>query len=413
MRISRWKNSIKEFFEFFITAVSSAPKSIITWLIEYILVVSIVYLMFQFSFIRLDITIILLLGTVFIWSSRYGLFAFIVTISIFELIFSYICKSNSISLSKSLTIIFSIGFGLVTGVIGEILNKKIRTTENENTKCRMENVELRGQIDKLKTIIDQLELRVYFEGQGMINLLEKLQELEILDLDEMLTRSVEIIADFFGLKNLHLYKNDNYFLRYVAGVGQKRLPNSFEPKISKVISGAIENGYASLPGVILEDNLEQFEPWFAVSVGKGENTFGVLIVDDIEPEKFSQTLILYMHAIASWLGANIKIITEQSQLLEQKYKNPDGTWKEEYYLQKKKVLQKRQERFGTPYQELCIIYPKHLHLSIIKEFRNSDIFMANQVNDQFRLNVLLAVCDEIGKKKILERLIRKYEIEVC
>ncbi|HOJ93622.1 GAF domain-containing protein [Fervidobacterium sp. 2310opik-2] len=384
------------------------------WFIEYFLVMFFVYILFLMHWLNVNIFVSLLIGLVFIWSARHGLLAFIVSMLSFEMIFLYILKkTGNLIFPANATSVYVIVLGLFIGIIGEILNKRLRTTENERKKLEMERKNLVEHIETLKSVISQLELRIYFEGQGMIDLLERLQELEILDLDEMLTRAVSIIAEFFEIENLKLYSVDKYFLRYVAGIGKKNLPNSFEAKNSKVISRALEKGYASLPEVLLEMEIENFEPWFAVSVGRGDDTFGVFVVEDITPDKFSQTLILYMQSIASWLNANIKIVKEETKLLEERFKNTDGTWSEEYYIKKKSVLDKRREKFGIPYEELCLIYDKTIHGSVIKEFRASDIATAKGIGDRVQLKVLLSVCDEIGKKKIIERLVSKYEIQMC
>ncbi len=389
-------------------------SSFFIWFIEYVGVIFFIYVLFLIRFFDVNVFVSLLIGLVFIWSARHGLLAFIISMLSFEMIFLYILKkAQNLIFPANAASVYVIVFGLFIGIIGEILNKRFITTENERKKLEMERKKLVEHIEMLKSVISQLELRIYFEGQGMIDLLERLQELEILDLDEMLTRAVTIIAEFFELENLELYSVDKYFLRYVAGIGKKNLPNSFEAKNSKVISKALEKGYASLPEILLEMEIESFEPWFAISVGRGDDAFGVFVVEDINPTKFSQTLILYMQSIASWLNANIKVVKEETKLLEERFKNADGTWNEEYYIKKKSVLDKRKEKFGIPYEELCLTYDKTIHDSIIKEFRTSDIATAKEIGNRVQLKVLLSVCDEIGKEKIIERLVGKYEIQIC
>ncbi|WP_249741763.1 hypothetical protein [Fervidobacterium pennivorans] len=316
-------------------------------------------------------------------------------------------------LSLNTVSIFTIVVGLIIGVVGEMLNKKIRDLQNDKKRLELENQKLLSAIGDMRVVISQLQMRIYFEGEGLIVLLERLRELEILDVDEMLTRAVEIIAEFFELENLHLYRCEGNFMRYVAGIGQKRLPNSLDTTKSRVIYDALQNGYSTLPKVIMKADITSFEPWFAVVIGEKSNAFGVFVVEDVSPEKFSETLVKYISAVAGWLYANVRTILQEEKALEEVYKKPDGTWDENYYIKKKKVFEKRKERFGIPYEELCITYKSEYHNSIVNTFRKSDVLVAYPTNGKIVLRALLAVCDAQGKAKILERLINKYEIEVC
>ena len=78
----------------------------------------------------------------------------------------------------------------------------------------LDQEKLNENIGTLRTIISQLQMRVYSEGEGLIVLLERLRELETLDVDEMITRAVDIIADFFELENLQFYRLEGRFLLY-------------------------------------------------------------------------------------------------------------------------------------------------------------------------------------------------------
>ncbi len=388
-------------------------KNNILQIVELSAIFSAIILLDAFSVLNSLTSIIFLITFLFIWSARYGLLSFLFSIIFFEIAFITLYTSKELGLDPWILSSYAIVVGLILGIVGEILNKKIRTLENDKKKLELENKELLENVNKLQSIINQLQLRVFFEGEGMITLLERLKELEVLDLDEILTRSVEIIADFFQLPNLQLYRVDKNFLRFVAGVGERRLQNSFIVDTSKVISKAIEKGYGTLPEVILEGDFSSFEPWFCIAIGKKDDLAGVLIVEDIPPENFSETLVQYISAVASWLHANIKVIAEQDALLTERFKEPDGTWKEEYYLRKKAIFEKRKERFGIEFMELCLKYKLKYHELIIKEFRNSDILHSKRNGEFVTTKVLLPVCDEVGKQKVVERLAQKYEISIC
>jgi len=101
---------------------------------------------------------------------------------------------------------------------------------------------------------------------------------------------------------------------------------------------------------------------------------------------------------------------EQENLMKQKYMKEDGTWEEEYYIKKKNVFEKRKVKFDIPYQELAIRYDKALHNDIVSEFRKSDVIVKRELGNSVMLKVLLPVCDEDGKIKLIERLRGKYEI---
>ena len=390
-------------------------KSFLFQLLELIISFAIVITLHLTSVISSSVTIVFLVAFIFIWSARYGLLPFLVSISIFQLLLLTLFKQvqNIGGLSINTVSIFTIVVGLIIGVIGEMLNKKIKDLQNDKKRLELENRKLLSAIGDMRVVISQLQMRIYFEGEGLIVLLERLRELEILDVDEMLTRAVEIIAEFFELENLHLYRCEGNFMRYVAGIGQKRLPNSLDATKSSVIYDALQNGYSTLPKVILKADITSFEPWFAVVIGEKSNAFGVFVVEDVSPEKFSETLVKYISAVAGWLYANVRTILQEEKALEEVYKKPDGTWDENYYIKKKKVFEKRKERFGIPYEELCITYKSEYHNSIVNTFRKSDVLVAYPTNGKIVLRALLAVCDAQGKAKILERLINKYEIEVC
>ncbi|WP_448376363.1 hypothetical protein [Fervidobacterium sp.] len=301
----------------------------------------------------------------------------------------------------------------IIGVIGEMLNKRIKDLENEKKKLEIENQKLLNAVNDMKMLLSQLQLRIYFEGEGLIVLLERLRELEILDVDEIFTRSVEIIAQFFELETLHLYRCEGIFLRYVAGIGSKKLPNAFEIIKSKVIEDALKNGYSTLPKIILRSDINEYEPWFAVTIGEKNNAFGVLVVEEISTEKFSETLIKYINAVAGCLYANTRTALEQERALETIYKKSDGTWDEIYYLKKKDVFEKRREKFGIPYEELCISYKPEMHETIVNTFRKSDVLTVINQGNRIILKALLPVCDSQGKAKVIERLASKYDIKTC
>ncbi|MFN6991365.1 MAG: hypothetical protein ACK4MM_01450 [Fervidobacterium sp.] len=373
----------------------------------------------HYSILSPSLTIFILSSALFIWSARYGLVSFLLSLSLFELILIlYISKKlelvRVVSISTEIVSLYTITIGLFLGIIGELLNKKIYTLENEQKKLELQREELLNDIEKLNSIISQLQMRVYFEGEGLIVLLERLKELEILDLDEMLTRAVEVIANFFELDNLNFYRADKNFLRFVAGTGKRKLPNSFEISKSKVISKAVEKGYATFPEIIFESEVNSFEPWFAICVGRGEDLSGIFVVEEIDVDTISETLVQYLNAVVSWLHSSIKIIQEQQELFVQRYKEPDGTWKEEYYESRKSILEKRKELFGIPYEEICLIYKKELHKTVLSEFRTSDIASSKIFNGDYMITkVLLPVCDPEGKKRILMRIKEKLDVSEC
>ncbi|MFN3692440.1 MAG: hypothetical protein ACK4R7_06075, partial [Fervidobacterium sp.] len=219
---------------------------------------------------------------------------------------------------------------------------------------------------------------------------------------------------FFELDNFHFYRADKNFLRFVAGIGTRKLPNSFEVSKSKVISKAVEKGYATFPEIIFESDVDSFEPWFAICVGKGEDLAGVFVVEEIDVDKMSETLVRYLNAVVSWLHSNIKNIEEQNELFVERYKKTDGTWKDEYYESRKKILEKRKELFGISYEELCLIYKRELHKMVLSEFRTSDIACSKSINDEYTITkVLLPVCDSEGKKRILMRIKEKLDVSEC
>lgn len=408
MKISKSKNALNQ-----VKLFLSAKRNIVLQIVELLAIFVVIILLNTFSVINSFISVISLMTLLFIWSARYGLLAFLFSIIFFEIAFVFLYVGEQFNLDPWILSAYTIVVGLILGIVGEILNKKIRTLENDKQKLELENKELLENNNKLHSIVNQLQLRVFFEGEGMITLLERLKELEVLDLDEILTRAVEIIADFFQLENLQLYRVDRNFLRFVAGVGVRRLPNSFTIDTSKVVSRAIEKGYGTLPEAIFESEFSSFEPWFCISIGKKDDLSGVLIVEDIQPENFSETLVQYIGAVASWLHANIKVIIEQEALLTERYREKDGTWKEEYYLKKKAIFEKRRERFGIQFEEICLKYKIEFHDFIVKEFRNSDILHSVKNGEFVLTKVLLPVCDEVGKQKVLERLAKKYEISIC
>lgn len=87
--------------------------------------------------LNVNIFVSLLIGLVFIWSARHGLLAFIVSMLSFEMIFLYILKkTGNLIFPANATSVYVIVLGLFIGIIGEILNKRLRTTENERKSLK-------------------------------------------------------------------------------------------------------------------------------------------------------------------------------------------------------------------------------------------------------------------------------------
>ena len=399
------KNYRHEYLKYFNTEYKRDLMRALELLLAFLLLWSVSYFNLPGKFLTIIGMVI-----VFTWSARYGLLIYLVGIIVFEVFIFSLTKRINIDFQTDVISSFTIISGLVIAIIGEMLNKRIRVLENENKRLMLDQEKLNENIGTLRTIISQLQMRVYSEGEGLIVLLEKLRELETLDVDEMITRAVDIIASFFDLENLQFYRLEGRFLRFITGIGHKNLPNSFKLDDSKVIERAIIDGHATLTEIALKEELEKFEPWFAVSIGKREDTFGILEVENIDPEKYSEVLIRYIESIAGFLNANIKIVMEQESLMRQKYLKEDGTWEEEYYIQKKNVFEKRKLKFGIPYQELTIRYNKAIDNDVVSEFRKSDVIVKHELGNSVMLKVLLPVCDESGKMKLIERLRGKYEI---
>lgn len=378
--------------------------------VEFLIFLGSVWLAQKGFHFDVKIAVYISIALVFLWSARYGLLIFISCLLIFE-VFPLIAKEIVI---ESELRIFTIAVGAMVGIIGETFNRQIRDLRNEIKKVELEKNDLIQGIERMKVTITQLQSRIYFEGEGLIVLLERLRELEILDFDEMLTRAVEVIAQFFELDSLNLYRyEEKRFLRFVAGVGAKKLPNALEVSHSKVIEDALENGYSTLPRVLLKKEITSYEPFFAIVMGEGSNPFGVLVVEDVPYEKFSEVLVRYIKAVADWMYANAKIIFEQEKIARMRHKKDDGTWDEAYYIKKREVLQKRKDRFGIPFEEICLKYSPELHNEVIGKFRKTDVLFAERRDGFVVLRVLLPVCDRNGKARVLERLVKISGLEVC
>ncbi|WP_448523770.1 hypothetical protein [Pseudothermotoga sp.] len=378
--------------------------------LEFLIFLSFVWLIQRGFHFDVKIAMYISMALVLLWSARYGLLIFISCLLIFE-VSALIVKE--IVIEGELRI-FTIAVGVTLGIIGETFNRQIRELRNEIEKAELEKNELIQGIDRMKAIIAQLQSRVYFEGEGLIVLLERLKELEILDFDEMLTRSVEVVAQFFELESLSLYRCENKgFLRYVAGIGPKKLPNALEVSRCKVIEDAMEKGYSTLPNVLLTKEISSFEPFFAIVMGEASNPFGVLVVEDVSYEKFSEVLVRYIKAVADWMCANAKIILEQDKIMQLKHKKDDGTWDEVYYLKKREILEQRKRRFNILYEEICLKYKAEVHDEIVRKFRKSDVLFAERENGFVVLKALLPVCDQKGKERLLERLARIHDFETC
>lgn len=397
------------------TSLSQKLKNL-RYVFEYLIFVSVVLLLTRIGTLPVNYSVLLLVLGSFLWAVRYGLALYVFGLIVMEIILLTRSFNNIFEYKfnfESISLILVIG-GLPLGILGEIFRKRIKTLENEKSKLQSDLERLYEDSLALKSFIEQLQMRIYFEGEGLIVLLERLKELEIFDVDEIITRAIGLIAEFFGLTNLHFYKMEGNFLRYVAGTGKKLLPNSFELSKSNVIERAARKGSCTITDVLMEGALtETYEPWFAVAVGERERVFGMLVSEEIDPSKFSQVLVRYIQSIASWLYSNISVVAEHEKLMAERFKNTDGTWKEEYYEYKKQIMNKRLERFGVPYREVCLEYNAILHESILGELRKSDVACAARSGEKVRLKVLLAVCDDSGRERFLERLKQKYEIQSC
>ncbi|MGC9771889.1 hypothetical protein [Fervidobacterium islandicum] len=135
-------------------------KSFLFQLLELIISFAIVITLHLTSVISSSVTIVFLVAFIFIWSARYGLLPFLVSISIFQLLLLTLFKQvqNIGGLSLNTVSIFTIVVGLIIGVVGEMLNKKIRDLQNDKKRLELENQKLLSAIGDMRVVISYIKI---------------------------------------------------------------------------------------------------------------------------------------------------------------------------------------------------------------------------------------------------------------
>lgn len=351
----------------------------------------------------------------FFYSIRGGVVGFLTSILSFITVsmFSSFLQKNNLSTSFLIGSAIVIGLATLFRLIFEVQKHRIEELKFD-LKEKEENIKmLEMNVEDLKSSIESLKKTLIYEGEGLSALFLRLRDLPFEDPEILFYEFLRIISEFLGIDKISIYKYKNGFFRFVAGLGLPTLGFTFRKEDSVVVKKALEKGYSKITDVILENEIQKSEPWLATLIGSKDDLYGVLIVEEITPEKLSATYEKYLWSLSGWLYGVMKRFDRFEKIEKERHLVGYKLFDSEYYEEIKEDFKKSFEEFGIPFSEICVCVYKDLLNEFLDNFREEDVAKKlNESEDKVCLSVLLSTCDQNGKIAILERLKKKYDEKI-
>lgn len=345
------------------------------------------------------------------YSIRGGLVSFLASISsyIIVVILSSFLQKSGFSAGFLIGSAITMGLATLFRLMFEVRRHKIEELKLDLEEKEEDIKKLEANIEDLKALIESLKKRLIYEGEGLSALFSRLRDLPLDDPEVLLYEFLRVISEFFEIDKMSIYKYKNGFFRFVAGKGLPILGFTFREEDSVVVRRALEIGYAKITDVILESEIQKLEPWLVALIGPKEDPYGVLIVEEIAPEKLSSTYEKYLWSLGGWLHGVMKRFDRFAKAEKERHLVGYKLFDFEYYEEIKEDFRKSFEEFGIPFSEICVCVYKDLLGEFLDNFREDDVATKiNETSDKVCISVLLAACDSGGKIAILERLKKKY-----
>lgn len=274
----------------------------------------------------------------------------------------------------------------------KILSKKIETLEDT--------------IRKYENLTNDLQNKLLLENKGVSIFVDKLKDIEYNNPEDIFNEAVELIYDFIEAKTVSIYTlSNNDFLRLKVRKGPQILPNSFPLEKSKVLSTAKDLGFASA-SILYLSNVDidfSFEPAMASKIEHMGKILGVIVIENIDPEKINKNTETYLKILSDWLSNMLYV---SSELEEQTIKN--DLEKFNFIFEK---IEERFERFKIPYSFIKAKIKENSNIENIKRFiRETDFVFFDEKNSE--LKIVLTSCNSKGLKRVLDKLKDFKQIEI-
>lgn len=274
----------------------------------------------------------------------------------------------------------------------KILSKKIETLEDT--------------IRKYENLTNDLQNKLLLENKGVSIFVDKLKDIEYNNPEDIFNEAVELIYDFIEAKTVSIYTlSNNDFLRLKVRKGPQILPNSFPLEKSKVLSTAKDLGFASA-SILYLSNVDidfSFEPAMASKIEHMGKILGVIVIENIDPEKINKNTETYLKILSDWLSNMLYV---SSELEKQIIKN--DLEKFNFIFEK---IEERFERFKIPYSFIKAKIKENSNIENIKRFiRETDFVFFDEKNSE--LKIVLTSCNSKGLKRVLDKLKDFKQIEI-
>ncbi len=335
--------------------------------------------------------------TLIFYSVRRGILIHVLSVSMFflSIFLEETAFMVNVNLLESSVLV---GVTTVTALINTFRMHKMRYLMRDLNEKDREISELKDRITYMKSIIEDLRDRIFYEGEGISSLFMKLKDVRMDNSRIFYGDFVKIVSDFFSIPGMSVYRYRHGFYRLLASTKPSIFGFTFREGVSVVVDEAVKKGSARITD-LFDRELSNVEPWMAVSIGKEPK--GMLIVDEIDPAKLNKPYEKYLSALCSWLDAMMGRVEEFEILKGNRL--PDRTYPPDMYEEIREELEDM-EKSGLPFSEVCICSDKIDE--ILRFLREDDISTRFKRNDYECLRILLPMCDDHGKKRFLERLRR-------
>ncbi len=340
-----------------------------------------------------------------IYSVRRDMIVHVISSAIFLLMITYETRLALNSAMVPSTVILG-----VSTLIALINNSRVHGIQQLTYDIRDREKEindLKEKIIYLNSIIEDLKSRIFYEGEGLSTLFLRLKNIRTDNPKLFYKDFVETISTFFSIPGISVYRYRRGFFRLLAATKPTTLGFTFREGDSVVVDETLKKGYAKLID-LLDEKLSDVEPWMAIKIG--EEPKGVLIVDEIDPVKLKKPYEKYLSSLCAWFDVMLERV-EEFEILKN-LRHSDGTYPIEVYEKLKNEHMNMAER-GLPFSEICVCHDNLLEL--LRFFREDDIATKINIGGKECLKVLLPMCDEEGKEKIMKRLKGKFgdDLEIC
>ncbi len=371
---------------------------------------------FKFNFITLSVNPYW--AVLLFYAVRSNITTHIISLSSFTTVFfsSVYFQNIKFTFSNAVANSSVLAISTLIAMINETRIYRITSLEISLSEKEKEIENLKEEIQKQRIFIEELKETIFYEGEGISNLFLKLRELPVNDPQEFYQGFLEIISDFFDINKLSIYRLNRGFFRFIAGKGEPILGFSFRIEDSVVVKRAISEGFSSIRNLVEEAKPESLvgEPWAAVKIGD-EEVYGVMVVEDIKPSKLNKTYQKYLMSMSAWLYSTMKKLESMQSEYIRQHKLEDGSYDEEYYKKEFARLKILKEKYSLPFSVLCICVLKDDIKEFLSNFRTDDVpFKFKEEKDRVCYKILLPMCNEKGKERIIERIKSRFEgVTLC